>query len=379
VKILHVAPNVSRAYGGPTYSLAAYSRAALDCGLGITIAAPEPPEADRAWLAAMLPEATILSFPVFGRGAFLASPKLLSWLRTAGASFDVIHVHGLLNPVSSLATRTCVRKHWPVIVRPFGTLSRYTIAHRRSGLKRAYMKAIDLPNLRRVSAIHFTTTVEQRESEWHAIDWGVRAFVVPPPWIQDATHTELDTAVVSKSVVFISRLHPVKNVELLLDAWPAVLKRVSNGSLTIAGDGDASYVRSLKAKAAALTKSVRFVGHAEGVIKAQLLSSAAVFVLPSLHENFGIAVLEALAAGLPVVITAEVQLSAFVNEHSLGFVAERSASDLADAIVRALQDPVLRGHCRAKGAALVARYFSPLAIGEQLAEMYRFAAAHPPS
>jgi glycosyltransferase involved in cell wall biosynthesis len=379
VRILHVSPNVSRAYGGPTYSLVAYSLAARAAGLDITIAAPAPPQSDRDWLAAMLPGASIQLFPVFGRGAFLASPKLGQWLRSNGASFDAIHVHGLLNPVSSLATRTCVDRHWPVIVRPYGTLSRYTIAHRRGGLKRAYMRAIDLPNLRRVSAVHFTTAVEKKESEWHAIEWGERAFVVPPPWIGAPTSARSSARAGSRSVVFISRLHPVKNLELLLDAWPAVLRRAPDARLTIAGDGDASYARSLKEKANALHASVQFVGHIEGAAKAKLLDEATAFVLPSLHENFGIAVLEALAAGLPVVITPEVQLSAFVNEHSLGVIAGNSASDFAVAIVNALENCELQSHCREKGAELVARYFSPKAIGEQLHQMYRFAVAHPPS
>ena len=378
MKILHIAPNVSRAYGGPTYSLLAYSRAARDAGLNITIAAPTPPDTDRRWISANLPDATILFFPVFGRGAFLVSPRLISWLRTAGGSFDAIHVHGLLNPVSSIATRTCIRWHWPVVVRPFGTLSRYTIAHRRSGLKRAYMTAIDLPNLSRVSAVQFTTTIEQKESEWHNIDWGTRAFVIPPPWIETASAAKRSERAPSNHVVFISRLHPVKNVELLLEAWPHVLRRVPNAILTIAGDGSPSYVRSLKKRAMGITESVRFVGHADSEAKADLLASASVFVLPSLHENFGIAVLEALAAGLPVVVTPEVQLSAFVNEQSLGFVADRSIPAFPDAIVRALEDRVLQGRCRAEGASLVARYFSPGAIGEQLAEMYRFAVEHPP-
>jgi glycosyltransferase involved in cell wall biosynthesis len=376
---LHVAPNVSRAYGGPTYSLVAYSLAAREAGLSITIAAPTPPHVDQRWMSAQIPGANIQFFPVFGRGAFLASPKLLSWLRAAGDSFDAIHVHGLLNPVSSMATRTCIKRHWPVIVRPFGTLSRYTIAHRRGGLKRAYMTAIDLPNLRRISAVQFTTTVEQKESEWHNIHWRERAFVVPPPWIEVEEPAEHSGPTASNDVVFISRLHPVKNVELLLDAWPHVLRQLPNASLTIAGDGSPSYARSLKQRAVGMTNSVRFVGHADSEAKAHLHASASVFVLPSLHENFGIAVLEALAAGLPVVVTPEVQLSAFVNEHSLGLVADRSIPVFAAAIVKALEDRALQARCRAKGPPLVARYFSPGAIGEQLAEMYRFAVEHPPA
>lgn len=326
----------------------------------------------------MLPGTTIESFPVHGRGAFLYSSRLLSWLRAKGDSFDAVHVHGLFNPVSSLATRTCVQRGWPVIVRPFGTLSRYTIAHRRGGLKRAYLKYLDAPNLRLVSALHFTTDIEREESMWHNIDWADRSFIVPPAWVDGINPSRPDRTGESQEVVFISRLHPVKSVDLLLDAWALVLQQRPNARLTIAGDGEASYVRKLQERSVRFSTHARFVGHVSASAKAELLASAAVFVLPSLHENFGIAVLEALAAGVPVVITPEVQLSSFVNEHSLGIVADRSPHLFAQAIVAALDDRSLREHCRADGPALVAQYFSPTVIGNQLSDMYRFAVAHPP-
>jgi glycosyltransferase involved in cell wall biosynthesis len=183
----------------------------------------------------------------------------------------------------------------------------------------------------------------------------------------------------TQTVLFLSRLHPVKRVELLLDAWSEIERRLPNAQLVIAGDGEPSYVARLRARAESLGNSVTFAGYVEGDAKHALLQSARVFVLPSLHENFGIAVLEALAGGLPVVISPEVQLSTFVSEHSLGVVSEGTRTALAESIVSALEDRVLRERCRKQGPALVSRYFSPHAIGAQLLDMYRFATAHPPA
>ncbi|HLB08020.1 MAG TPA: glycosyltransferase, partial [Gemmatimonadaceae bacterium] len=221
MKILHVAPSISRAYGGPTYSLAAFARAALEQGAELTIAAPRPPESD-TWLAGAVPEAEVHEFRTLGGGAFLASPALHDWIRANGSRFDVVHVHGLLNPVSSLATRACVRKGWPVVVRPFGTMSRYTYEHRRGALKQLYRALLDKPNLIRVSAMHFTTTVERDESAWQSIAWGARAHVIPPPWLEDSSPAHPGAPAESRTVLFFSRLHPVKRLELLLDAWPDI-------------------------------------------------------------------------------------------------------------------------------------------------------------
>jgi glycosyltransferase involved in cell wall biosynthesis len=328
----------------------------------------------------MIPEAPIYTFRTYGRGAFLASTDLQSWLRRNGARFDVVHIHGLLNPVSSLAARLCVQRRWPVIIRPFGTLSRYTYAHRRGTLKQLYRWLLDRPNLERVSAVHFTTSIERAESEWQKIDWGARACVIPPPWIEGSRNggprlTPGD----SETVLFLSRLHPVKRVELLLDAWPEIRRRRPEAELVIAGDGEPSYVAKLRARAESLGHSVSFPGHVEGDAKRALLQCARVFALTSQHENFGIAVLEALAAGLPVVISPEVQLSAFVSEHSLGVITEALPSRIAESIVGALDDRVLRERCRKQGPALVSQYFSPRAIGAPLLEMYRFATSHPPA
>jgi len=375
MRVLHVAPNISRAYGGPTYSLAAYTLAAMSAGAGVTIAAPSPPDADRVWMAGLLGTVEVRSFPTYGSGAFLASPALQAWLRRHGSEFDVVHVHGLLNPVSSLASRGCLRNGWPLVIRPFGTLSHFTFAHRRGLLKRAYMAAIESANLQGASAIHFTTNAERDASNWHAIDWGDRACVVPPPWIGPIASSSTHSSPTS-TVLFLSRLHPVKNVELLIDSWPTVLQRMPTARLLIAGHGEPRYVQTLHERARSLGPSISFAGHVDDAKKEALLASATVFVLPSYHENFGIAVFEALAAGLPAVITPEVQLSEFVREHALGVVAEATVPELAAAIVRALTDDALRARCSAEGPELVARYYSPATIGEELLQMYRLAIAN---
>ena len=376
MRILHIAPNVARAYGGPTYSLVGYSAAAASRGVEVVIAAPRPPAEDVEWLSGELPYARLALFTGYGRNAFIFSPALFRWLRKAGNEFDVVHVHGLLNAVSSLSSRLCVSRGWPVAIRPFGTLSGYTVSHRRSAMKQLYFAVLERPTLRRASALHFTTEVERDESLGHGIEWGARAFVIPPP-VSDSERRAVRPSRTTSNVLFIARLHPVKRVELLLDSWPLVRARAPTARLVIAGGGSGDYEQSLRRRAANLGESVRFVGAVQGIDKQRLLDESDLFVLPSLHENFGIAVLEALAAGLPVVITRQVQLAGFVAEHELGRVAEDSAAPLADAIVEALGDSRLRARCRNDGARVVSEHFSRALIGDMLLDMYRFAIAHP--
>ncbi len=377
MRILHVAPSIARAFGGPTYSLAGFVSAATGAGASVVIAAPRPSATDGEWLADQLPGVRVEMFESFGRNAFVASPSLHRWLGRHAESFDVVHVHGLLNSISSFAARNCVRSGRPVVIRPFGTLSGYTVTHRRSALKKLYFAMVERPTLRRASAIHFTTEMEKSESRAHGIEWGARAFVIPPPMNERGQSASREVRT-SSNVVVIARLNPVKRIELLLDAWPDVVARVPEAKLVIAGEGARDYELSLRRRSRLTGTSVTFAGAVHGERKRALLEDGDLFVLPSRHENFGIAVLEALTAGLPVVVTPEVQLASFVQAHQLGVISEATREGLANAIVAALANGELRARCRKNGAEVVAQNFSPSLIGSELLEMYRFAVTTPP-
>jgi glycosyltransferase involved in cell wall biosynthesis len=333
---------------------------------------------DRDWLQSSLPGTSIHSFPGAGSNAFVFSPRLLLWLARHAREFDVIHVHGLLNPVSSLSASVALKRKVPLVLHPFGTMSRYTFGHRRTRLKKAYFRLLDGPHLRKAGAVHFTTATERDESRWRGIEWGSRAHIIPPPWIGDeAPLPPRDFDRPGNRVVIIARLNPVKNLEALLDAWSIVMTKMPDAHLTIAGDGDPDYVGGLQKHSMRnrISGNVKFAGFLTGGHKASLLQSADLFVLPSYHENFGVVVIEALSAGVPVLVTPEVQLSSFVAEHGLGRIVSRDPQTLADGIVAALNDKELRTRCHAICPGLVRANFAPEKIGLMLKSMYESAIA----
>ncbi|HEY4953828.1 MAG TPA: glycosyltransferase, partial [Gemmatimonadaceae bacterium] len=313
-------------------------------------------------------------FTSFGRGAFAISPALLTWVRREAREYDVVHVHGVFNTISSLAARSCIRQRIPVAIRPFGTLSRYTFFHRRTALKRVYLALVERGNLQRAAAIHFTTDTERANAEWHGVRFGARGHVIPPP-----APTAMQWPLARKRddsqarVLFLGRIEPVKNVEALLDAWPLVLSAIPHARLSVAGTGNESYVRSLveRAERLGIAASVSFTGFADSDLKRQLLASASLFVLPSLHENFGIAVIEALAASVPVVISPHVQLAPFVEANRLGHVADTTPSGLAAGIVSGLGDRDLHERVCTNAPAIISATFSPEHVGQLLLQMYQ--------
>jgi glycosyltransferase involved in cell wall biosynthesis len=296
---------------------------------------------------------------------------------------DAVHVHGLLNPVSSLAARSAISRRVPVILGPFGMLSRYTFNHRLRLVKRAYFRMIDAPNLRRASAIHFTTGAERDEAAWHGIDFGSRAYVVPPPYRMARSSSgprQVDRNADDETVLFLGRLVPKKGVELLLEAWRQVHARRPQARLVVAGSGTPSYEARLRASAqrsSDIAGSVDFTGFVSGAAKERRLADADLFVLPSHHENFGVAVLEAVAAGLPAVVTPAVQLAPWIESQGLGVVAERTAGALAAAIVGALDNAALRARVANSGFDAVAAAYQPKVIAPLLDAMYRGACIAP--
>lgn len=365
-------PNVSRAFGGPTESMIGYVSAASTQDITAHVAAPRVGEADREWLTNALPASTTLhEFASLGRHAWVLAPGLWTWLAQNGHCYDAVHVHGLFNPISSISARIAVARNMPLVMRPFGTLSRYTFS-RRSTLKNLYFRLLDRPALLRANAVHFTTEAEREEAKRHDLSLNGRSHVVPPPWRGDVGAVDNAKKTEHPTVLFMSRLHPKKNITGLLEAWQSVSQAYPKAELIIAGSGGDEYTDMLHERVddLELEQSVSFPGFVTGEEKARLLRTSWLFVLPSHQENFGVAVLEALAAGLPVVISDAVQLDAFVTAKDLGKVVPRDASAISSALTSVLGDRQWLADRAERAPGAVAETFSLDRVGEQLRAMY---------
>lgn len=371
MKVLHVAHSIASSYGGPTQSLNGYVAAGRAAGARVTIVAPELTETESPGID--IHAGDVHQFRAGGRNAFRASPALVKWLRENARAYDVVHVHGLFNPVSSLGARTCINARVPTVIRPFGTLSRYTFTHRRQLLKRAWFTLLERQNLERASGIHFTTEAERDEASWHGIDFANRAHVVPPPFIGCEPIAMKPAR--EKIVLFLSRLHPVKNLESLIEAWSIVSSKRQDWTLVIAGSGSPAYTSSIRALAESTANpgSIEFAGFLTGDEKKRMLERAGLFVLPSRHENFGVAVLEAVSSGLACVVSPEVQLAPFLTSHQVGRISIPEPDALASSILHALDDQQLRDRAEAIGPSLVREYFGIEAICHRLMQMYEAA------
>lgn len=371
-------PSLARRYGGPVTALVGYVSAGAVRGVVSTVVGPRCDDVDQTWLQERMPGATIMSQRAAGQGPWSGAPAVLPTVARELRRADLVHVHGLLNPTSSLAARLGIGAGTPVVIGPFGTMSHYTFAHGHAFAKRLYFRMLDARNLRCASALHFTTAAEREEATWRGIDVNGRAYIVPPPYEVSTDAVRPPPTLEVPVVLFLGRLDPKKGVDVLLESWRHVVDECPTAQLRIAGSGSACYAAALHRRARSVLRdatSVQFLGFIGGADKSRHLGDASVVVLPSHHENFGIAVLDAVAAGVPVVVAPGVQLAPWVLEQGVGRVAERSPAVLARAIVDVLRDTALRQHVAAVGREVVARTYGPDAVAPALEAMYQGALA----
>jgi len=306
---------------------------------------------------------------------------LARWLNRNIGRFDLVHIHALFSFASTAAAMVARRKKIPYVVRPLGVLNQWGLEHRRPLLKQLSLRLVELPILSHAAAIHFTTETERREAAKTA---GVaatrRSFVIPiPVAVKDSQTGEDDfvrkfpAAGGKKLILFLSRLDRKKGLELLLKAFAGVRRTEPDSLLVIAGDGDSRYVESLRRQADKLEISadILWTGFLGPGDKANAFAAASVFVLPSYSENFGIAAAEALAAGVPAIVSDQVALAQEVANARAAVVVQAEEISLRTAILRILADAGLREQLRANARAAAARMFSFDAVGKSLAEQYQ--------
>jgi glycosyltransferase involved in cell wall biosynthesis len=306
-------------------------------------------------------------------GSWKFSWPLTRWLWVNARGYDVVHVHALFSYATIPGCRAAAHAPVPYVLRPLGTLSEWSLGHRQ-WKKRPYYALLERSHLEMASAIHVTSDAEANDVA--RLGYGNRARVIPlgvdvddSLWMGQARAVAVEGPL---RLLFLSRLHPKKNIPLLLRALASVASASRAVELTVAGDGEAGYRAELSALVAELNLSqrVRFVGHVDGAEKRRVLAEADCFVLPSSHENFGLAVAEALAAGLPAIVTPGVALAPNVMSAGAGLVSDATEEALAAAIVWTADHPAALVEMGHRAWRLARRDLSWESTCSRLADLY---------
>jgi glycosyltransferase involved in cell wall biosynthesis len=290
-------------------------------------------------------------------------PQFVTVMRLA-RSVEVIHLHGLYTFQAVVVAILSQASRVPFVLQVHGVLEPYQ--RQRSRLaKRLFDLVVGDRILNTAAAVIFATQSE-RERALDRVD-ARRAVVIPlsadlapamaaserPLWWRDDFRGR-------PLVTYMGRIAPKKRLDLLLEAWPAIHSR-RPAQLLIAGPDDDGIGRQLRERyvGEAWMKSVHWLGTVTGTEKTELLRRSAVFALPSENENFGVSVVEALAVGLPVVISRNVALHTLVASYGAGQVLEElSAEEVTTAILDVLDDTEAMDRMRLSARQLAHDHFS---------------------
>ena len=279
--------------------------------------------------------------------------SLIQEIRYLSQEARILHGHGLWR-ISNLYPLFLGRDvPARVIFSPRGMLSPWSMRY-KALLKQPFWRLLQEPALRRCHCLHATAAVEFEDIR----SAGLRGPVAIIPNGVDIPHLSRDTPR-AKRVVFLSRIDPKKGLDLLLPAWTAIAKDFSDWELVIAGPLKDTYANSIQTLARKMaTPRVIFAGEVLGEAKRALLSSASLFVLPSYSENFGIAVAEALAHGLPVITTTATPWTE-LDHRNCGWCIPPRENELREALRAALTLPLPLLHdMGAKGREWMQRSFA---------------------
>lgn len=371
MKVLHVIPSLSPARGGPG-AVVLQMKAALEArGVIIHIASTDD-DGPHARLPHAPSDGTNYWFP--RQTSFYSfSWPMTTWLGRHLRDYDAAHIHALFSYPSEVAAALARRAGVPYLIRPLGTLSPWGLASRHPRRKQALLALFGKRMLRGAAAVQATS--EQERLDVLAACPGCRAVVIPNPVaMPDAIPVRPGPGKPSV-ILFLSRIDPVKGLETLLGAFDRLVAHDADLRLVIAGDGEPAYVARVRGMAASLAARdrVRFTGHADGGQKRLLFAAADLFVLPSYSESFGLAVAEAMAHGVPVLISPNVGIHQEVTDASAGRAAACTVDAVAQAMREMLDDPEGLACMGENGQRLVRERYSPGLVARLLVAEYEAA------
>lgn len=382
MKLLHVIPSLAKVKGGPTQILLEVTKALRDKGYDTEIVTTNDNGAE------------VLDVPLYQRiqyehvpvwflpriflpmREFIFSTDLTHWLQQHLREYDLVHTHYLFSYAPTCAAFIARGQKIPYIATPYGMLTPWALNHKR--LKKQAYSLIERRNLNHAVAIHCATELESQDVRNYQIK--TPTFVVPYgvhlPTYQAQAKQKLrqlyNIPDQTPIVLFLSRLHPKKRPDLLIQALAKLANLNYDFHLILAGSGEADYLNYLTnlVSSLGLARRTTIPGFVTGVDKDLLIQGSDLFVLPSFSENFGIAVAEAMAAGVPAIVTPEVQIAPDIAEANAGLVIAGELDTLVMAIKELLSSPNRRTQLGENGKRLVIRRYCWSAIASQLGCIY---------
>lgn len=387
MRILHVTYSLASDQGGPTMVTTRVAAAQSSLGHNVTILTRKSLGKETE-LPAIPGSASVHIERIEGKSglggkiAKVTGSDVRAKLRELIATHDVVHIHNIWDPILLHAVKEAKRQHKPIVLSPHGILTRWALSEKRP--KKAIAMALGWRNaIMNVSMVHALSSFEQEE----LAEFGYQGKVVvvpngvfleeidplPQPGAFHAAHPELKN---EPFVLFLSRLHPIKGLDILVAAFAQVLKQwpahqqPGAPRLVIIGPdyGMEAAIRE-QATHLGIADRVHLTGPIFGRGKYESMVDCACFCLPSGHEAFSVAIAEAMACRAAVLISPECHFPE-AQQFGAGLVVERDAAKLAAALEQILANTPEQRAMGDRGRKLIEDRYTWEKVAQALVDAY---------
>lgn len=379
LRVLHVSPfyGSTPEHGGIAASVSTLAESQATRGASVTVFVPDPEVKRRRALEAN--GVVVSRFPSVPKIPGTLSVSMISACLTEVRQYDILHAHGLWNFPAVAGAFAARRSGTPYVISPCGMLSAPALGQKKLR-KKLHWWLLQRALVRSARILHFTTVLERTA----AARWvnGKASVVVPRGIDLESIKCGVDKGEFRDRLrlrentillAFLGRINPIKGLGVLFQSLRLVLSSRPNTVLGIAGPDEKGYKLRLQSLAHQLgiTNRVKWVGTLHGNDKFAFLRDADLFVLPSYSENFGLAALEAMAVGCPVLVSDQVGIAADIQAAGAGYVSPVDVELLAKGIVMALSDPTARRAHSASARRLIHENYNASTIAQRMLDAYR--------
>jgi len=364
MKVLHTISGIDRKAGGPSKSISDLSyelaKNNLDISI-ITYSSPNP------YIVKSTQYNLKLHFVNDGR-----FKKELNNLVSKN-NFDILHGHGIWQmPVHYMAS-LAREIHKPYVISPRGMLRPWAL-EQGSLKKKIALKLYQNKDLSEAACLHSTAKIEADEIRLLGFK---NPIAVIPNGIDLKEYSIRKEKIQNskKTILYLSRVFPKKGIENLIEAWSMIAKEDrKDWQIKIAGNGNERYIHQLKKliSESTLENEIKFIGPKYGQDKIDTYYQADLFVLPTLGENFGMVVAEALACGVPVITTKGAPWEV-LNTNNAGWWIDIGVEPLAKALTEAMQlSDSERIQMGLNGRKLVEENYSIESVAKKMIQLYEW-------
>lgn len=382
IRVLHVLPSIALDRGGPSRCVMGLAQAEAHSGASVELVAAQDSGTGAVASLGGVKLSGGRHLPVLLE---IPGPGLAVTLWKAIGRADIVHLHSVWNGTVSMTEMMCRARRVPYVLSPMGMLDAHNMK-RRPRLKKAAYQILERGNLAGVAGWHFLDSTEREGCSWLPPAANAQNVLIAPngldvPAIQAAADRPEASFLADKegdiNLVFLGRIHPIKGLDLALEAVRTLADAGVRCVLHLIGPDDGCLTSLLdQAQSLQIRDRVRHWGAIYGEERFSILRDADAVILTSHYECNSVTAAETIAAGGLLIATETCHLDVARNAGA-AVVVPRDRVKLADAIMEWVKDPVRSRHVRKKARRFAQDCLAAPALAERMLAFYHEVLGHP--